>query len=89
MAIQSDKPVFVHTLVASNSYNECKDWSYDFWEAYKKSIGETVLVFPDPNISGPQRYSIPTNQIKKGECYCVIAHFANGDVQVSEVMVKD
>ena len=89
-AIVSDAPVFVHTLVTSRPYEECKDWSAKEWEYYKKHLGEQVLNFTSNN-TGVQAYTAPvsSNDIKPGECYIVIAHYATGRTAMSPVMVKE
>ena len=89
-AIVSDAPVFVHTLVTSRPYEECKDWSAKEWEYYKKHLGEQVLNFTSNN-TGVQAYTAPvsSNDIKSGECYIVIAHYATGRTAMSPVMVKE
>lgn len=90
MAISSDAPVFIHTLVTNHSYNDCKKWTYSEWESFPKELNPQQLNF---NFSSkPQRYDIPmdgADGIQSGQCYVVIAHFANGDIQMSEVMVKE
>ena len=86
-AIQSDAPVFVHTLTTEKSYSECKDWSAKDWEFFKKHIGDKYLTFSSTE-HNPKRYSIPMDQIADGECYIVIAHFADNHVEMSEIMQK-
>ena len=94
--ICSDAPVYIHTLVTKCPYETCKDWDASVWEYYKDDIGKRILNFTaDKEVGGnlvtgdhnPKIYKIPED-IEKGSCYCVIAHFANGDVLMSEVMQK-
>ncbi len=94
--ICSDAPVYVHTLVTKCPYETCKDWDASTWEYYKDDIGKRIMNFTaDKEVEGnlvtgdhnPKIYKIPED-IEKGSCYCVIAHFANGDVLMSEVMQK-
>ena len=87
LAIQSDRPVFVHTLTTNASYDECKSWSAEKWESTRKEIGKQILSFANDNIV-TQRYNIPMRQIDDGEYYVVISHFANGDTVMSEIMQK-
>ena len=93
--ICSDAPVYVHTLVTKCSYEKCKDWDSSNWEYYKEDIGKKILNFSadkevgDNLVTGdhtPKIYKIP--DIAEGSCYCVIAHFANGEVLMSQVMQK-
>ncbi len=86
VAIQSDSLVFVHTLVTDKSYEECKDWSPAEWLCYKKSVGESLLDFSTVRLA--QKYTIPAEEICEGECYCVIAHFADGGEAISEIWQK-
>lgn len=85
--VSSDGPVFVHTAVTDRGYDVCKNWDVKEWEFYKKSIGNKYLNFT----SAPgtqQKYDIPMREITSGQCYVVIAHYANGNVEMSEVMQK-
>ena len=95
--ICSDAPVYVHTLVTKCSYEKCKDWNYSTWEYYKDDVGKKILNFSADKEEGgvlvagdhtPKIYKIPYGDLDDGDCYCVIAHFANGDVLMSPVMQK-
>lgn len=88
-AIQSDAPVFVHTLVTDIAYELCKDWTIQEWETNTKEIDKKLL--PYSGVSDSiflQRYDIPVEKIKAGECYCVIAHYANNKSLISQVILK-
>ena len=87
LAVQSDAPVFVHTLVTKKPYSECKNWSAEKWEYLHKHIGEKYLDFSSTEHTA-RRYNIPVNQIDSGDCYVVIAHFSDNHTEMSEVMVK-
>lgn len=96
--ISSDTPVYVHTIVTTKPYEECKDWTVDEWENYHRVIGDKYLEFreSDPEnpgqfiISGPsvKSYSIPVDEINSGECYTVVVYFADNVAINSSVMVK-
>lgn len=88
VAIQSDAPVFIHTLITDEPYEVCKDWTITEWETQKKHIGNEIL--PPEGTSGiySLRYDIPVEQIKTGQCYCVIAHYATNKILQSQVMVR-
>ena len=102
--ITSDAPVLVHTMVTSRPYSECSTWTLYDWEQYRKEAGLTVLQFtPDDEHTitdsqgqsytvntgdhSPKRYEIP-DEIEEGQCYCVIAYFADGTPVMSNVMQK-
>ena len=80
-------PVFVHTLVTSRPYEECRNWTVSEWEHYKKHIGERKMTFTESDHSA-KKYSVPVSQIQGGECYVVIAYFADGAYSMSEVFQK-
>lgn len=91
--VASDAPAFVHTIKTDMSYNDCKDWTLDDWEALNPSLGPVLMDFTDNPTA--QKYTIPDG-IEKGECFVVIAYFAdceNGKPKkmkpfMTEVMVK-
>ena len=88
VAICSDNPVLVHTMVTDRPYEECKNWSIHDWERYKKTVNEVQMTFSadEHNI---KPYNIDMDKIKDNECYVVIAHFAkNNKVTMSSVMQK-
>ena len=85
--VSSDGPVFVHTAVTDRGYDVCKNWDVKEWEFYKKSIGNKYLNFTSAP-GAQQKYDIPMREITSGQCYVVIAHYANGNVEMSEVMQK-
>ena len=95
VAIQSDAPVLVQTLITPVSYNECKDWSTDQWDFYKKPVDEKIMTFSNDTVDAednviigdhnPKRYSIDLEKVPLGYCYTVVAHFANGTTAQSQV----
>ena len=88
VVVSSDAPVFVHTLVTSKAYDECKDWSIEEWEHHRKHIGDKYLNFTNGSL--PKIYSIPMDIIKQEgwKHYVVVAHFADGSTVMSGVMQK-
>ena len=85
--ISSDSAVFVQTLVTQRPYSECKDWSIDEWQTRRTSIDEKILYCSESITT--LKYDIPVeDKINKGECYVVVAHFANGSTDISEVFQK-
>lgn len=88
--VSSDSTTYVHTLVTKKSYDECKDWDEEKWERNRKSVGEYIMSFTS-GVNGDhtaKKYNIPMDEIDSGDCYVVIAHFANGKTARSEVMQK-
>lgn len=87
VAISSDAPVFVQTLTTKYAYEECKTWDRQKWQRNRRHIGEKIIQFDEDNHAA-KRYNIPVTEIDSGDCYCVIAHFADGSTAMSEVMQK-
>lgn len=87
VVVLGDGPVLVHTAVTDRDYEECKNWDVKYWEFYKKAIGTKYLNFTSAP-GAQQKYDIPMSEITSGQCYVVIAHYANGNVEMSEVMQK-
>ncbi len=85
VVIGSDYPVFVHTVVTSRPLKECKTWDYPEWEYFNEYVGEKVL---HCETSSPKVYTIPLGEIDRGKYYVVIAHYADGDVLMSDIMTK-
>ncbi len=86
--VASDAPAFVHTLVTTAPYDECKNWDASKWENMHEALESVYLNF-SASKNSPQSYYIPISQINEGYCYCVIAHFANGNIDMSDVMVME
>ena len=86
VVVSSDAPVFVHTLVTKNTYEECKDWSAEEWEHHRRHVGDKFMSFTTGSL--PKTYTIPMDIIEDDgwNCYVVIAHFADGTTAKSEVM---
>ena len=87
VAISSDAPVFVQTLTTKYAYDECKSWDINKWQRNRRHIGEKVMSF-DSTDHAAKKYKIPVNEIDEGDCYVVIAHFADGTSSMSEVKQK-
>ena len=62
-------------------------WSTEKWIQRKKSLGEQQLNFDSDN-SNLKRYNIPLDEIDQGQCFVVVAHFADGHTEMSEIMQK-
>ena len=83
--VSSDSTVFVQTLVTKKPYEECVNWDAAKWERNRRSIGYESMTFSTTDHS-PQKYNILTDEMDSGDCYVVIAHFANGTTAISDVM---
>lgn len=84
--VYSDAPTFIHTLVTKQPLSVCEEWDIDFWEHNHKHCGDKQWSFTNPNAL---KYEIPVDKMDSGDCYVVIAHFADGTSAISEVMQKD
>ena len=85
--VVSDAPTFVHTLVTKYPLSECQNWTVEQWEHNHKHIGDKYMTFPTENPTA-RKYTIPVGSMDTGDCYVVIAHFADGTSAMSEVMQK-
>ena len=96
VAVISNHPVLVQTLVSRQPYEVCKDWNYKDWINKARDIqNETIfyintqaLANGDTCPSQTKQYTIVTKDIPSGCCYCVIAHFADGHALISNVVEK-
>ena len=87
VTVKSNQPVFVNTVVTDMDYDICKDWTAEQWEFCHDTLGNKYMDFTTAPLVD-QKYEIPVNEITSGQCYVVIAHFANGKSDMSDVMVK-
>ena len=85
--VVSDAPTFVHTIVTKYPLSECQNWTVEQWEHNHKHIGDKYMTFPTENPTA-KKYTIPVDSMDTGDCYVVIAHFADGTTAMSEVMQK-
>lgn len=86
--ISSDQCVFVQTITTLEAYDTCKNWDAATWEAnFPRHVGDAALNF-SPSDHSPQSYTVPIDKIHEGECYIVIAHYADGSIGMSEVMQR-
>ena len=82
--IASDQPVFVQTFTTKTDYDICKNWTYDKWNHNHRHISEKYMQ-TDSNL---QMYEIDINDIEQGECYVVVAHYADNTIKLSSVKQK-
>lgn len=81
--VASDAPVLVHTIYTTEPYNTCSLWTQEDWEFYIHQTGEEFFNFVAQN---QKEYTVP--ELPDGCCYVVVAYFADGTSQMSNVMVK-
>ena len=86
--VTSDAPAYVETIITTKPYDECKNWTTEEWERYHRN--EKGEYFPFEASANPTRrkYNIPLDLINPGECYIIIAHFADGTSFKTEVRQK-
>ena len=85
--IGSDQPVLVHTLVTKQGYDVCQSWDAATWERNHTVLSEKQLSFTSSN-SGAKKYNPNVSSLNSGDCYVVIAHFADDHIEMSEVKQK-
>ena len=88
--VASDAPVFVHTLATSLSYSECKNYTVGQWESFSREVNSKQITFSSSDKT-PRRFDIligGEGGVKEGECYIVIAHYADDSIIMSEVMQR-
>ncbi len=88
IAVSSDKPVWIETIVTPQPYSTCKNWTVEEWKAnFPRHIGDKLIDFSSDDHS-LKRYNISVEKINTGNSYVVLAHFADGHTDMSQVMVK-
>ena len=88
VVVASDNPVFIHTLATSSPYSKVKDYTVAQWESFSREVNAEQISFSASNKT-PRRFNITlggTDGVQQGECYVVIAHYADDTVLMSEVM---
>ena len=85
--VTSDAPVLMHTIATNVDYETASKWSAREWELHHYLIDEKQINFTSENPT-PKKYMIPVGNIDPGMCYVVVAHFANGTAELSNVRVK-
>ena len=86
LLVASDAPTFVHTLVTKHPLSECRDWTVGEWEHNHRHIGDKYMDFSTNPTA--KKYTIPVGEMEAGDCYVVIAYFADGTCTMSSVMQK-
>lgn len=85
MLVQSDAPAYIHTIAINKNLSDIQNWTEYEWELYGRSLGDQLYEF---ELTAPEIYTIPLDQIKRGECYCMIAWFADGSHIMSQIKQK-
>ena len=87
--IASDQPVLMQTYITTtNSYDDCRNWDLNQWQKNHRRIDELVLNFTPETCRSLQYYCPDTSSLKKNTCYVIVARYADGHTQMSEVMQK-
>ena len=84
----SDAPAYVETIITTKPYDECIRWTQEEWERFHKKRGGTLLEFKADDYIKRRQYNIPLSEINSGECYVILAHFADGTSFMTEVREK-
>ena len=85
MLVQSDAPVYVHTIAINKKLDTVQDWTEYEWELYGRSLGNQLYDF---ELTAPEVYTIPLDQINRGEYYIMIAWFADGSHIMTPIRQK-
>ena len=82
-----DSKVLMSVYSVSDTREECKEWNAVQWEMMCDSQNAVKCFTVEPNNN--TLYSIQFNNIMHpftNEYYCIVAHFANGDMVAGPVM---
>ena len=89
--ILSDAPTLIQTIVTDFSYEDCKSWTAYDWLVHPNIVDEYQWDFTDEGYPTPIKYDLSKKvlgKIKQNQCYCVVAHFADGTSYRSDVFQK-
>ena len=87
--VTSNKPVYVNTVTTKCPYNDCKNWTAQEWEELHLKYNEKFMSFDNTNSGILKIYNLDTSCLQNGDCYVVIAHYADGQTKMSEVKIKE
>lgn len=82
--VGSDQPVLLHVISTKQPYETCKNWDAEKWERNHRILSEKQLIFNSSN-SGSKKYKPVLTGLSHGDCYVVVAHFADDHVEMSQV----
>ena len=86
--VTSDKPVYVTTYVTKCAYSECSDWSVAEWEELHYHYNDSYISFDSNSSDTLGIYTPDTSWLQSGDCYVVIAYYADGHTLMSDVKIK-
>ena len=82
--VGSNQPVLLHVISTKQPYETCKNWDAEKWERNHRIVSEKQLDFNASN-SGSKKYKPVLTGLSHGDCYVVVAHFADDHVEMSQV----
>ena len=85
--VTSDQPVYIFTVATNSQKEVCSRWTIEEWETLHLIYNEHLLNF-SANSGNFRIYGTDTSVLNDGECYVVIAQFADGHKLMSRVMEK-
>lgn len=85
--VASDCPTLLYTAGTKKSLAECSSWSVKDWDNWHFATGEKVFDF-SPTDRYQKKYTVPVEQVRDAgcKCYVVVAHYADGSSQLSQIM---
>ncbi len=86
--ITSDMPVYVNTVTTKCTYAECSKWTAAQWEELHYKFNDKYIKFSESNAGTLYPYILDLRPIQDGDCYVIIAHYADGHTKMSEVKIK-
>ncbi len=81
--ISSDMPVYIETLVTKKSKTECEQWDIQQWLHHRMRYNPAYVDCSDIELY--EIYEADYEEIEKGSCYVLVAHFCDGTVKKSPV----
>lgn len=81
-----DEKVLMSVYRVSDTIEECKEWNAVQWEMMCTSRTADKVITVTPNTNTVYSLEFNGNSTYANEYYCIVAHFANGDMVAGPVM---